>query len=159
MLNAIITWLGNSWLHDFMVQNTAAFIVAETLHFIGLTILIGTLMVIDLRGLGLLKRLPMLVLHKLVPVALVGFAINLLTGLSFMAYGPTNYIGNSAFEGKMALILLAGVNALVFEFMVFRPMAAGVPGVEHRVVTKLTSGLSLAIWAGVLVFGRLIPYV
>lgn len=157
-MNEILMWLGTTWLHTFMVENTSAFIIAETLHFIGLTLLIGALMVIDLRGLGLFKRMSLIELHKLVPVAILGFAINLATGVAFLAYDPANYLGNAAFLAKMALICLAFFNALLFEFAVFRPLAAGALAVERGAVVKFSSGLSLAIWAGVLILGRLIPY-
>jgi hypothetical protein len=142
-----------------MVQNPLAFTAAETLHFMGLTVLAGALLVVDLRALGLLKRMPLIEVHKLVPFAIGAFLVNLATGIAFIASDPAHYFEDLAFKLKMALILVAGVNALVFEFLVFRPMLAGTPGVEQRAVTKITSGLSLALWAGVLIFGRLIPYV
>ena len=158
MLASAMNWLGTSWLHEFMVQNTSAFIIAETLHFIGLSILIGALMVIDLRGLGLFRHMPILQLHRLVPCAMVGFALNLVTGIAFVAYDPANYLGNVAFQAKMALIGLAGFNAMLFEFGVFRRIAAGHGEVEHGTLIKFSSALSLTIWTLVLVFGRLIPY-
>ena len=146
-------------LHLFMEQNKVAFVAAETIHFMGLTILVGALMVIDLRGLGFFKRMPMIDLHKLVPIAIGAFAVQLATGIAFVFNGPQNYFDDLSFRVKMSLVLLAGVNALVFEFLVFRPLVAGKPGVEDGMLMKLTSGLSLAIWACVLICGRLIPYV
>ncbi len=124
---AFTTWIEKTWLHEWVVQNQLVFTTAETLHFMGLTVLCGSLLVIDLRGLGFLK--------------------------------PGHYFTDLSFQLKMALIPLAGVNALIFEFYVFRPLLAGAPGVEDRAVTKITSGLSILIWALVLIFGRLIPFV
>jgi hypothetical protein len=151
--------LGHNWLHDFMVQVPPAFAACESLHFIGLSLLFGSLLLVDLRGLGFFPGMPLLSLHKLVPVALLGFGINLLTGIAFVTYSPGTYFGNPAFQMKMALILLAGVNAVVFELMVFRPLRAGVPDAEHRALIKITSILSLLIWTCVLLAGRLIPFV
>lgn len=152
-------WIRSTGLHEFMVQNQLAFTACETLHFMGLTVLAGALLVIDLRGLGFYKRMPLLELHKLVPFAIGAFIVNLLTGICFIASDPDHYFIDLSFKVKMVLILVAGVNALVFEFLVFRPMKAGVPGVEQQAVTKITSGLSIFLWAGVLICGRLIPYV
>jgi len=154
-----VTWIESTWLHDLVVQNPLVFTAAETLHFMGLTILVGALLIIDLRGLGLLRRMPFLEVHKLVPFAIGAFAVQLLTGITFIASNPNHYFTDLSFQVKMGLVVVAGVNALIFEFAVFRPMLAGVPGIEQRALTKVTSGLSIGIWALVLICGRLIPYV
>jgi hypothetical protein len=159
MLHNLETLLVNSPFHEFMVQVGAAFPACETLHFIGLSLLIGSLVIIDLRALGFFKQMPLIELHRLVPVALLGFAINAITGFLFVCFDPATYFGNIAFLVKMALIPIAGINALVFEFAVFRPLKSGVVGVERGAVIKVTSALSLLLWAGVLIGGRLIPFV
>lgn len=158
MLEWFSVWIQHTPLNTLMVQNAAAFTAAETIHFMGLTILVGSLMVIDLRGLGLIKRMPLIEAHKLVPFAIGAFVVQLITGLGFISTQPEHYFHSIAFCLKMVLVLIAGVNALVFEFFVFRPLLAGKPGIEDGAVIKITSGLSLAVWALVLIFGRLIPY-
>lgn len=159
MLDAIGQWLGNSFLNEFMVQVGPAFPTCETLHFIGLSLLFGSLLLIDLRGLGFFQQLSLIQLHRLVPIAILGFVINLVTGILFIAFDPAAYLANSAFLFKMALIPIAGINALAFEFLVFRPLLAGKHHVGEGVLAKFTSGLSLLLWTGVLVGGRLIPFV
>jgi hypothetical protein len=59
----------------------------------------------------------------------------------------------------MALIGLAGINALAFEFAVFRPLVAGNAAIEQGALIKVLAGLSLMLWSGVLIAGRLIPFV
>jgi hypothetical protein len=152
-------WIESTWLHRFMQQNPLAFTTSETLHFMGLTILIGALMVIDLRGLGLFKRMPFLEVHKLVPIAVGAFAVQLATGVCFVFQGPQNYFDDLSFRIKMLLVVLAGVNALAFELFVFRPYKAGNIAIEQAPITKITCAASLLIWACVLICGRLIPYV
>lgn len=158
-LPGLAHWIEAQPLHLFMEQNKLAFVAAETLHFMGLTILIGALMIIDLRGLGFFKRMPLLEAHKLVPVAIGAFLVQLLTGIAFIFNGPQNYFDDLSFRIKMLLVVLAGLNALAFEFAVFRPLAAGKSGVETGAVIKISSAASLIIWACVLICGRLIPYV
>ena len=153
----LAAWIEATPLHHFVEANKLAFVTAETLHFMGLTILVGALMMIDLRGLGFFKRMSMIELHKLVPVALLAFVVQLGTGIIFIFNGPQDYFDDTAFRIKMSLVVLAGLNALAFEFMVFRPLVAGRTEVETGAVIKFTSGLSLAIWACVLICGRLIP--
>lgn len=157
-MEAFYAWLEASWLGQLMIQNPLAFTAAETLHFMGLTVLIGTLLVVDLRGMGVLKRIPLVQAHKLIPFTIGAFAINLLTGIAFIASNPSNYFSNTAFQLKALLIVLAGINAVIFELAVFRPLLAGKPGIEEGAVVRITSFLSLVFWAGVLIFGRLIPY-
>lgn len=157
-MEALQAWVESTALHRFMVSNTAAFTVGETLHFIGLSMLFGTLFLIDMRGMGFFKRMSLIELHKLLPITIAGFLINLITGICFMAYDPGNYIGNIAFIWKMILVVVAGLNAILFEFAVFRPIKAGVPNADARVIVKLSSGASLLLWSGVLILGRLIPF-
>lgn len=159
MLEAIGNFLGNSPLNSFMINVGPAFPICETLHFIGLSLLFGSLLLVDLRAMGFFKAMPLIALHRLVPVAILGFAINLITGLLFVAYDPPTYFGNSAFLWKMVLIGLAGVNALAFEFAVFRPLVAGNTAIEQGALIKVLAALSLLLWSGVLIAGRLIPFV
>ena len=159
MLEALGTFLGNSPLNHFMVNVGPAFPACETLHFIGLSLLFGSLLLVDLRAMGFFRDMPLIALHRLVPLAILGFAINLVTGLLFVAYDPPTYFGNSAFLWKMALIGLAGANALAFEFAVFRPLVAGNAAIEQGALIKLLAALSLLLWSGVLIAGRLIPFV
>lgn len=159
MLDAIGQFLGNSPLNTFMIQVGPAFPTSEALHFIGLSLLFGSLLLVDLRAMGFFKNFPLIQMHKLVPLALLGFAINLVTGILFVAFDPPTYFGNTAFIWKMVLIGLAGGNALAFELAVFRPLVAGNAAIEHGVLIKVLAGLSLLLWCAVLIAGRLIPFV
>jgi hypothetical protein len=159
MLQAAGEFLANSFLHDFMMEVRPAFPAAETLHFIGLSLMFGSLLLVDLRALGMFKSLPLITLHRLVPVAIIAFLINLVTGVLFVAFDPQAYFGNTAFLWKMVLIMLAGINALIFEVLVFRPLAAGDATIERGALIKFSAALSLLLWCGVLILGRLIPFV
>jgi len=152
-------WLTASPVHEFMVQVPAAFPTCETLHFVGLSLLFGALLMVDLRGLGFFKGLPLVELHRLVPLALLGFSINLVTGLMFIAFDPGSYFHNAAFLVKMSLIPIAGINALVFEVCIFRQLRAGNYHIEKGALIKITSALSLILWTGVLTAGRWIPFI
>lgn len=159
MLAALGNVLGSSPLNTFMVSVGPAFPACETLHFIGLSLLFGSLLLVDLRAMGFFRALPLIALHRLVPLAIAGFAVNLVTGVLFVAYDPPTYFENSAFLWKMVLVGLAGVNALAFEFAVFRPLVAGNAAIERGMLIKVLAALSLLLWSGVLIAGRLIPFV
>ncbi|HZP01656.1 MAG TPA: hypothetical protein VFD30_15315, partial [Terriglobia bacterium] len=86
----------------------------ETLHFIGLSLLLGVVFLVDLRVLGVVKGVSFVSLHRLLPWAALGFGVNVVTGMMFFAGIPTQYIHNPSFYWKIAMVLLAGLNAVYF---------------------------------------------
>ena len=111
---AFSTWLKTTSLSLFVVHYSWVWPAAETLHFIGLAMLIGVIATMDFRMLGLAKRVPFAPLHRLLPFAIVGFLTCLGTGILFFAGDPFQYIHNVAFAFKLIFIGLAGVNAILF---------------------------------------------
>jgi hypothetical protein len=89
---------------------------AESLHFIGLSLLVGTIVMFDLRLLGLGRRISIAALHKLIPWGLGGYAVNLVSGSFFLMAEPDQYIYNPAFHFKMLFMAVAGFNALSFSW-------------------------------------------
>src|SRR3984893_10280281 len=95
-----------------MARSLGAFVLAlpygwpslETLHFIGLSLLIGVILLIDLRMLGVMKDVAFPALHRLLPWAILGFGTNLVTGMLFFVASPEQYDRNIAFVWKMILV-------------------------------------------------------
>lgn len=131
----------------------------ETLHFIGLSLLLGGLIVIDTRMAGLFRGLNIAATHKLLPWVFIGFGINLTTGVLFFFGDPMRYAVNWGFQVKMVLVVIAGLNALWFWFRLNKDMHALEPNADTSTEAKVVAWISLASWTGVLLFGRLIPYV
>jgi hypothetical protein len=149
--------LDGTWIGTTVKTSVWIFPVLETLHFIGLAILIGGIAILDLRVLGVGKRLPVGPLHKLLPLVFVGFGINLVTGVLFFLSDPLGYGVNPSFQVKMIFILLAGLNALWFELKLARHVNEWGPGVDASTHAKIVCGLSLFFWAGIITTGRLLP--
>ena len=84
------------------------------LHFVGLALLIGTVGILDLRMLGFAKQIPIAPLHRLVPWAMAGFAINLVTGVLAFTGMDQYYTYDWAFWLKMLAIMLLGLNVAAF---------------------------------------------
>jgi len=154
----MIEWIDDSWLAHTMRDFQWAFPSAEALHFIGLCLLIGAVAVMDLRLLGFAKSVPIQTVHRLVPWAWAGFAINLTTGILFFFAQPNFYVPNMAFRIKLVLILLAGANALWFQLAADRELEALAAGADAPSKMKAMAGISLALWIGVICFGRFIMY-
>ena len=134
--------------------------LCETLHFIGLALLMGVVSVFDLRMLGMAKELPLGPLQRLMPLAVLGFTINLVTGALFFTGDPTQYIHNVAFGFKLLFIGLAGVNVILFYVTGLYRRVDGV-GAGHDVpaAAKVAAAASLLLWIGVMYWGRMLPFI
>jgi hypothetical protein len=93
-----------------------------------------------------------------VPVSMIGFGINLVTGTMFLFSDPFRYYSNLAFRLKMLVILLAGLNAIWFKFAVHADILSDT-ATDPRLLVRWIAGLSMLLWTTVIVLGRMIPYV
>jgi hypothetical protein len=128
----------------------------ETLHFIGLSLLIGVILLIDLRMLGVMKNVAFPALHRLLPWAILGFGTNLVSGMLFFVASPEQYAHNVAFVWKLILVMLAGANALYFT--VFDEAWVLKPGDEAPIFAKAAAVSAIVLWVGVLYFGSMLPF-
>jgi hypothetical protein len=128
----------------------------ETLHFIGLTLLIGVVLLMDLRMLGVMKQASFPSLHRLLPWAILGFGINTLSGMLFFVAAPAQYAHNIAFIWKVALIVLACANA--FYFTLFDEAWALQPGDDAPFTAKAAALSAIVLWFAVLYFGSMLPF-
>jgi hypothetical protein len=112
----------------------------------------------DLRLIGFQRVIPLAAVHGLMPVAIIGFAINLITGLGFLFGDPHTYVANYAFWVKMVLVLLAGLNFLLYIFKVEPSLLRLGPHDATPMFAKAVGAASLVFWFGVLTYGRLLPY-
>ncbi len=132
--------------------------IVESLHFIGLCFLFGCVGVFDLRMLGLAKGMDFRQLHRLVPFGVAGFLLNVTTGILFLVSAPDQYLYNPAFQTKLALMLLAGLNMLLFYSTTSAAVYHQPRDLAAPARARLIAALSLACWGGVIVCGRLITY-
>src|SRR5205085_5369482 len=86
----------------------------ETLHFVGLCLLFTTVLLVNLRLLGMAKIVPYSAVYQLLPIGMLGFAINLITGMLFFLGIPTQYNANPVFYWKIVFVLLGGLNTAYF---------------------------------------------
>jgi uncharacterized membrane protein len=128
----------------------------ETLHFIGLSLLMGVAFLVDLRVLGVVKGVSFASLHRLLPWAALGFGVNVITGMLFFVGIPGQYIHNKTFYWKMALVMLAGLNAVYFTLLE-EPWALG-PKEDAPVTAKIAAASAMLLWAGVMYCGSMLPF-
>jgi hypothetical protein len=152
-----------AWLRSFVpigefMQTKWAWPAAESAHFIGLTLLFGSIAAWDLRLVGVLKDVPVAAFHKLVPFAVLGFAINVSSGLLFLMTFPDQYIYNPAFQLKVLCLILAGLNVMLFYLTSFRRIATLESGRQPPLLGRLSGAVSLCLWVTVIICGRMITF-
>jgi hypothetical protein len=130
----------------------------ETLHIIGIALVFGSVLAFDLRVLGMGRALPVASLHAhLLPWVWTGFALNSATGALMFASDAAEFVVNPALQAKMGLLLLAGLNAMVFQARLYPALReAEAPA---SAAARLSAAASIALWLAVIVAGRLMAYV
>src|SRR5215510_12735105 len=112
---AFSTWLESTWISKTLFHLVWLWPLCESLHFIGLCMLIGGAGFLDLRLIGLFRGLPLRAVKGLMPWAIGGFAINAITGALFLIMQPHLYLTSGIWWSKFTFILVAGANAAFFE--------------------------------------------
>ncbi|HET9216432.1 MAG TPA: hypothetical protein VFR18_05610 [Terriglobia bacterium] len=132
--------------------------MVEDLHFIGLILLIGVVGIISIRTLGFFKQLPLGPLQRLIPLGLLGFVINVVTGFMFFIGMPFFYYANWYFQLKIfAIFIAAAVLVLFYCTSMFQKFGNAGAGQDAPMVAKLVAGASLVLWIVIVIIGRYIP--
>ena len=152
-----LEWLQFSWLGTFVAENLWAYPVLETLHVIGMTVLVGVLSLTNLRVLGYKPELPLVGTRELLPLAWGGFTVNLITGLGLFASDAVYFFSSWTFRVKILLIILGGINAAILSARIFRNAAAQADA-ELPPSTRWVAITSLVFWVGAILAGRLVAY-
>jgi hypothetical protein len=158
-LLSICEWLDSTRLNAALRQSNWAFPALDTIHTLGIVLVAGTIMLVDLRLLGLALRGVAIqqVVARIVPATLWGFGLMLVSGgLLFMSEAVKMY-HSPAFRIKVLLLALVGLNALVFHRTVYRDAVHWNPDVAP-VRARLAGLLSLVFWIGIIAAGRAIAY-
>ena len=148
-------WTASPAVAEFM-RSTWGWPAAETVHFIGLCLLLSGVVVFDLRLLGLAPSIPIAALHGLIPWGLAGFVLTTVTGAMFLVTEPDQYIYNPSFHFKLLFLACAGANALMFYLVPWRRVRGLAPGVPAPRSVKVIAVVSLSMWVGVIVAGRML---
>jgi hypothetical protein len=149
------TWLENLPL-AMRIGESWWFPLLESLHVVGVTFVFGSLLMVDLRLIGVAARSYTVsrMSKELVPWTWAAFALSLVTGLGLFVTRADHYAANIAFQLKMLALLLAGINMLVFHFGTLRDIdgwdAAATPPNRARAA----GAISLLLWVAVMLAGR-----
>ena len=139
----------------YMVDSTWAWPAAETVHFLGLSLSFGVLLAVNLRILGVMRKVAFADLHRLLPWGMLGFGANLITGMLFFIGQPKQYIDSAPFYWKVVFLMIAGANFLYLT--VFKK--AWADELESSLTDKAMAVMSLFAWLAVLYGGRMLPFI
>ncbi|PYS12895.1 MAG: hypothetical protein DMG15_12835 [Acidobacteria bacterium] len=132
--------------------------ILETLHFLGLILIVAAIGALNLRLLGFVKDLPVAPLHRLLPWGIAGLVINIITGILFFIGMPFFYAWNPLFHLKMASVVVAGSILVLFHCSsAFRSWAKLGPGEDPPAFAKFIAASSLFLWLVIIVLGRYLP--
>jgi hypothetical protein len=156
VLSPYAAGLGNTAFALWLGQATWRIAGLLTLHLFGLTALLGTIILMSLRLLGVFQaRKPVAQLHReIAPVTLAGLLLMVATGSLIFTGGAEAYYAGYWFRTKMVLLMVA----LVFHFTLFRMVTTADEGRFPRAFHRLTGAAALVLWFGVACAGRAIAF-
>jgi uncharacterized membrane protein len=162
-LQAITTFLETlqSWSWAVFIHKTPwAFTTVEVVHVFAVSLVLGTIAIVDLRLLGFAstKRPFAELSRQVLPFTWAAFVLAVIAGSLLFTTRATEYFVNPMFWIKMALIVVAGINMMIFEFITVRDVQKWNLDPTPPAVARRAGGISIACWVLVAVFGRLIGF-
>jgi hypothetical protein len=151
------------WLYDLpwvvqLEESDNLFPIIESVHVLGIGLMAGTIITVDLRVLGLVfpQEPVRRIAEALLPYTWWGFALMVVSGIPLFAAESVKVIYNPAFRIKLVLLTLAGINAALFHKTVYRTVDSWGSAVTSPFPARVLAGISAVLWFGVIVSGRLI---
>ncbi len=136
--------------------------VWKTLHYFAIAAVVGIVGLIDLRIFGVAKALPLRPLQGLMPWAGVAFSAAAVTGYVLLRLNPANSLGpplNVAFAAKIVFLVLIGLNDILYVATGLKRQVDAVgAGESASASAKIVAGVSLALWAGVVYWSRMLTF-
>jgi hypothetical protein len=154
----LVTAIGGDSAIAAVMRTAWAWPIAESLHFLGLCLLVGAIGTFDLRLLGVARRVPIAAVHRFIPWGLLGFAINIVTGTLFILTEPDQYIYNPSFHFKLLFLTIGGLNAMTFYLTSYRRVFGPDAPLDAPRHAKVIAAISLCAWIAVITCGRLLTF-
>ena len=155
-----LNWLQSTPIAVTIRENEVLFPWIESVHVLAIVLVVGTISIVDLRLLGLASgnRQAARLMRDVLPYTWGMFVVAVITGGLLFSSNAVNYAYNFFFQGKMVLLVAAGLNMAVFHLFGARDIERwGVAGRTPR-GAKAAGGISLLLWVAVVVFGRWIGF-
>lgn len=157
---ALFTWMENTGIGVAMRESATLFPLVECIHVVALTFVVGSIGMIDLRLIGVSARNHSVtqLTNEVLPWTWGAFVVAAISGVLLFCAKATDYAANFPFQMKMVLIVLAGLNMVIFHFVTQKSIAHWDRDAATPVAAKVAGTLSLLFWIGVVTFGRWIGF-
>ena len=154
---AFFAWLEASGLAEWVRMSTEGYPTVITLHAIGMAIMVGLCVIVDLRLLGRFDGIPYESMQRLLPVAWVGFLINTLSGSGLFVAQATMFATDGMFIAKIVLVFAGAATAGILQPELAQ--ASTWPGGKPPARVRRVAALGIAFWLCAIVTGRLTAYI
>jgi hypothetical protein len=160
MFARFLQWLYDTQFSGMMRESLWAEPIVETIHVLTLTLFLGFAVMLDMRLLGvMMKRRRMSeVLAQFNPWLFAGFAIMIITGVLLFCGDPIAFWSTTFFKVKMVMLVLAGLNVLIFNATIGRKVAQWDLDPKTPGQAKVAAIVSLLLWVLIVAAGRGIAY-
>jgi hypothetical protein len=161
VLENLFRWLNDTSLAETVRANPLMFPWLESVHVLAITLVVGSIAAVDLRLLGLASRSQPItkLVRDILPLTWISFVVAVLTGTTLFMSNAVDYAHNVSMQLKMLLLVIAGLNMLVFHFVTYRSVGAWADAARAPLPVRLAGAASLVLWIGVVVSGRWIGFV
>jgi hypothetical protein len=150
------SWLTAAAVQALVTDHVWLWPALEAVHFIGLWMLFGVVLLVNLRMLGMMRSASFAALHRLLPWCVLGLGINIVSGMMWVIATPEQYLSNVSFFWKIGFLLLAGIN-LLYLTTFDEPWRVGA-GEDASFGNKALAFSAIASWVCVMYFGRMLPF-
>lgn len=151
-----LVWLEASGLAEWVRMSTPGYPSMIAAHAIGMAIMVGLSLVLDLRLLGWFAAIPPQALQRLFGLAWIGFGINFLSGSALFSAQATSYIVDVVFMTKIVLVFLGAITTAILQPAIAQ--AGSWPGGRTPPGTKAIAAIAIVLWLGAIITGRLTAY-
>lgn len=160
MIDSFLTMLSETPLGIMIAEDPVLFPWIEVAHVLSITIVFGSILLVDLRLAGLAARdYPISRLSRaIVPVTWIAFVIAAISGVLMFISNPVTYYENVYFRAKIALMLCAGVNMAIFHVWTMRSMARWDETPQVPLAVRAAGLISILLWVTIIVCGRWIGF-
>jgi hypothetical protein len=158
-VQSILESIQSTAIAEWMRTTNPAMQVVEATHVLAAVMVLGTVLIVDLRLLGLAdsaRALPR-VRRETLPLTWAAFCVAVITGSLMFTTSAVTYFGNAAFQLKALALLGAGLNMALFQLITVRRIAAWHVGTSPR-AARIAGLVSLLLWAAVMLLGRWIGF-
>lgn len=157
---SILNFLLDTPLAALVSENEVLFPWIESLHVLGIALVFGSIVVVDLRLLGLIMRDQAIhaFLRQYLIITWLAFALSAITGAVLFVSNAMSYASNTNFQIKLILLICAGLNMVIFQNVFAKEIPRWLFEEQVPRVAKIMACISICIWLGVVIFGRLIGF-